>query len=80
METSWQIFPSPEKVSASCHGLPNRGHSEGNWSQLGDGISIGHKHIQPVKPVTVDALRVVTTRNVGTPFFRSLAAFHTGLY
>jgi alpha-L-fucosidase len=55
------------------------GHSGDNWSQLCDGISIGHKRIQPIKPVTVDALRIVATRTLGTPFFRSLAAFRTGV-
>ncbi|MGA7339257.1 MAG: alpha-L-fucosidase [Terracidiphilus sp.] len=53
------------------------GHVGGTWRTLGEGAAIGHKRIQPVEPVDVDALRIVTTRSVGTPVIRSLAAFHT---
>ncbi len=53
------------------------GHAGGTWHALGEGTSIGHKRIQPVEPITVDALRVLTTMSVGTPVFRSLAVFHT---
>ena len=54
------------------------GHVGGTWRVLGEGTSIGHKRIQPVDPIAVDALRIVTTRSVGTPAFRSVAVFHTG--
>lgn len=54
------------------------GHSGGTWHALGEGTSIGHKRIQPVDSMAVDALRIVTTRSVGTPAFRSVAIFHTG--
>jgi alpha-L-fucosidase len=53
------------------------GLTGGTWHTLGEGTSIGHKHIQPVEPIAVDALRIVTTRSVGTPVFRSLAVFRT---
>ena len=54
------------------------GHADGTWRTLGKGTSIGHKRIQPVVPITVDALRIVTTKSVGIPVFRSIAIFHTG--
>lgn len=53
------------------------GRSSGTWRRLGGGTSVGHKRIQPVGPVTVDALRVVTTQSAGTPIFRTLAVFNT---
>jgi alpha-L-fucosidase len=53
------------------------GHAGGTWHTLGEGTSIGHKRIQPVEPIAVDALRIVTTRSVGSPVFRSLAVFRT---
>jgi alpha-L-fucosidase len=54
------------------------GRVGGTWRTLGDGTSIGHKRIQPVGPVTVDSLRIVTTRSVGTPVFRNVAVYYTG--
>jgi alpha-L-fucosidase len=53
------------------------GRSGGEWRTLGEGTSIGHKRIQPIEPITVDAVRVVATRSAGTPIYRRLAAFHT---
>jgi alpha-L-fucosidase len=55
------------------------GRSGGIWHTLGAGTSVGHKRVQPVEPMTVDALRVVTIRSVGTPIFRSVAVFCTGV-
>ncbi len=55
------------------------GRVHNGWQVLGDGTSIGHKRIQPVGPVTVDALRIVTIRSVGTPVFRTVALFRTGV-
>jgi alpha-L-fucosidase len=52
------------------------GRSGGQWRTLGEGSSIGHKRIQPLASIAVDALRVVATQSVGTPLFRSVAAFH----
>lgn len=54
------------------------GYTGGTWRTVGEGTSIGHKRIQPIEPITVDALRIVTTKRVGTPVFRSLALFQTG--
>ena len=53
------------------------GRSNGTWSELGTGTSIGHKRIQPVAPTTVDAVRLVTTAHIGTPILRTFAAFNT---
>jgi alpha-L-fucosidase len=53
------------------------GHAGGAWHTLGESTAIGHKRIQPVEPIAVDGLRVVTTRRLGTPIFRSVAVFHT---
>ncbi len=55
------------------------GRAHNAWHMLGEGTSIGHKRIQPVGPITVDALRVVTTRSAGTPAFRNVAVFRTGV-
>jgi alpha-L-fucosidase len=54
------------------------GYAGRTWRTLGEGTSIGHKRIQPLEPITLDALRVVTTKSVGPPVFRSLALFQAG--
>lgn len=48
------------------------------WKLLGTGSAIGHKRIQPVVPVTVDAVRLVATKYVETPMI-TLAVFDTGV-
>ena len=55
------------------------GRTSGSWHSLGEGTSVGHKRIQPIGPVTVDAIRLVTTKSVGTPILRTLAVFDTGV-
>lgn len=55
------------------------GHFGGAWHLLGEGTSVGHKRIQPVEPVAVDALRLVTIKSVGEPVLRSLAVLHTSV-
>ncbi|WP_263380104.1 alpha-L-fucosidase [Granulicella paludicola] len=55
------------------------GRVERAWVALGEGSAIGQKRIQPVKPVTVEALRVVATKSVGTMTLRRLAVFDTGM-
>ena len=55
------------------------GRANGTWRILGEGTSIGHKRIQPVEPITIDALRIVATKSVGTPIFRNVAVFRTGV-
>jgi alpha-L-fucosidase len=54
------------------------GRAKGTWSKLAEGTSIGHKRIQPIDPITVDALRLVATNHSDTPAFRAFAAFNTG--
>lgn len=53
------------------------GYSEGKWQKIGSGSAIGHKHIQPIDPITADAIRLRVTRNVGIPVIRTLAVFDT---
>lgn len=55
------------------------GRAHNAWHILGEGTSIGHKRIQPAGPITLDALRIVTIRSVGTPVFRSVVVFRTGV-
>jgi len=55
------------------------GRSNGAWQSLGIGTSVGHKRIEPVPPATVDAVRLVATQHVGTPYLRTLAVFDTGV-
>ena len=55
------------------------GHISGAWKTLGEGSSIGHKRIQPIEPVLVDSLRLVTTESAGIPILRSLAVFYTAV-
>jgi alpha-L-fucosidase len=55
------------------------GRTDGAWQTLGEGTSIGHKRIQPVHPSTIDALRIVAIKSLGTPVFRTVAVFLTGV-
>ena len=55
------------------------GRIGGAWRELGTGTSIGHKRIQPIKPATVDALRMVATVHKGTPYLRTFAAYNVGV-
>ena len=54
------------------------GLAGGAWRKIGEGTAIGHKRIQPVDPITVDSLRIVTTKSVGIPIFRNVAVYYTG--
>ena len=55
------------------------GRVRGTWVLVGEGKAIGQKRIQPLQPVTVDAVRVVVTESAGTPTLRRLAVFDTGV-
>lgn len=55
------------------------GFSNGKWVDLGKGISIGHKRIQPVPPKVVQAVRFVAEESAGQPKIRNLALFDTGV-
>jgi alpha-L-fucosidase len=54
------------------------GRSGGVWMPLGNGISVGHRRIQPVPPTRVSAIRLVVTQSAAPPRIRRLAAFATG--
>jgi len=54
------------------------GLAGGAWRKIGEGTAIGHKRIQPVAPITVESLRIVTTKSVGIPIFRNVAVYYTG--
>ncbi len=55
------------------------GRVDGAWKTLGEGTSIGHKRIEAVGPIAIDAVRIVTLKSVGTPVFRNVAVFRTGV-
>jgi alpha-L-fucosidase len=50
----------------------------GTWQKLCDGISIGHKRIQPFTSVKVAQVRFRATKSVAVPHIRRLAVFNTG--
>jgi len=54
------------------------GLAEGHWVPLGAGTAIGHKRIQPVPVLRLEALRLAVTRSAAAPRIRRLAAFATG--
>lgn len=54
------------------------GRSEGKWRSLGTGSAIGHKRIQPIEPVVVDAMRLVVVESAAPPVIRRFAVFNTG--
>jgi alpha-L-fucosidase len=54
------------------------GLADGKWIPLGAGTAIGHKRIQPVAALRLEAVRLDVTRSAGTPRLRRLAAFATG--
>lgn len=54
------------------------GKAGGRWAVLGKGTAIGHKRIQPVEPIVVQAARFVAEKSVGRPAIRRFALFDTG--
>ena len=54
------------------------GLAAGQWIPLGSGTAIGHKRIQPVPPLRLEALRLEVTRSAAPPRIRRLAVFATG--
>lgn len=54
------------------------GKTQAGWKSLGAGTAIGHKHIQPVPPSMVSAVRLAVTESAGRPEIRKLALFDTG--
>jgi alpha-L-fucosidase len=55
------------------------GLAEGHWVALGEGISVGHKRIQPIEPRVLAGVRLVATRSAGAARLRRIAAFDTGV-
>lgn len=55
------------------------GLTSGNWTKIGEGTAIGHKRIQPVDPVTVEAVRLTVSKYAGIPCLRRIAVFDTGI-
>ncbi len=53
------------------------GRVNGAWTTLCEGTAIGHKKIDRVKPVEVDAVRLRTTKSVDSPMLRRLAVYCT---
>ncbi len=60
-------------------GYTLEGQVHGQWISLGQGVSIGHKRIQPVPARPVEAVRFTATKYAGTPAIRTLAVFDTGV-
>src|SRR5258708_30346273 len=52
-----------------------QGRENGQWRQLCDGQSIGHKRIQQFDRVMVDAVRVRATKSAAEPIIRKLAVY-----
>jgi alpha-L-fucosidase len=55
------------------------GFAEGEWRPLGEGISVGHKRIQPIVPLTVSGVRLVVTSSAAPVRLKRLAVFDTGV-
>jgi len=54
------------------------GRRGGAWVPLGQGLSIGHKRIQPVRPTRVSDVRLEIAESAAPPQIRRLAAYATG--
>jgi alpha-L-fucosidase len=49
---------------------------DGNWEQVVDGISIGHKKIDRFDPVAVESVRIRVTQSAAEPIIRKLAVYN----
>jgi alpha-L-fucosidase len=56
-----------------------KGRTQGKWQVIGEGTAVGHKRIQPLRPITVDAVCLEIRKAVAMPVIRSLAVFDTGV-
>lgn len=45
----------------------------GVWTSIGGGRAVGHKHIERLAPVKVEAVRIRVTESVGEPIFRQVS-------
>ena len=53
------------------------GRIAGAWKELAKGTAIGHKKIDRIAPVTVDAVRLRVLKSAATPKIRKLAVYNT---
>jgi alpha-L-fucosidase len=51
--------------------------SNGQWKELCNGTSIGHKKIDRFPSVEVSQLRLIVTKAAAEPLIRAVAAYHT---
>ena len=51
------------------------GRTGGVWSKLCEGTAVGHKKIDRIKPVEVDAVRLRVTKSADSPILRKLAVY-----
>lgn len=49
----------------------------GEWFRLTEGTAIGHKKIDPIKPITVTEVRLRCTKSAAEPIIRKLAVYNT---
>ncbi|MFC1738341.1 alpha-L-fucosidase, partial [Planctomycetota bacterium] len=49
---------------------------DGNWQQIVEGISIGHKKIDRFDPVAVEAVRIRVIKSAAEPIIRKLAVYN----
>lgn len=47
------------------------------WERIGGGTCIGHKRIERIKPIEVEAVRLRVISSAGTPLIRKLAVYDT---
>ncbi len=52
------------------------GHTQDGWKNLCSGISVGHKRIQKINPVTVQSVRLNILNSTAKPVIREFAAFY----
>jgi alpha-L-fucosidase len=51
------------------------GLAQGKWIPVGNGTAIGQMRLQPIEPISLEALRLRCTQSAGTPAIRRLAVF-----
>lgn len=54
------------------------GLSDGKWSQLANGISIGHKYIIQLPETKVDAVKLTVLNSADVPHIRDFSVYYTG--
>jgi alpha-L-fucosidase len=54
------------------------GQADGKWKELAKGTAIGHKKIDPIAPIEVEAVRLRGLKCSEPPAIRKLAVYDTG--